>query len=63
LDFTFNKLSHLDDGIINVRQGFEVQLYVYGTGLTNNSEVKLTSSVAGVGHACKSQGLHVQTTR
>ena len=49
-----------DDGMINVRQGHEVRLDLYGIGLTKDSEVKLTSSVASAGHACKSQGLHVQ---
>ena len=50
----------LDDGVINVRQGHEVKLDIYGIGLHNDSEVKLTSSKASPGHACKSQGLHVQ---
>ena len=54
------KLYFSDDGVINVRQGYEVRLNIYGIGLTNESEVKLTSSVASAGHACKSQGLHVQ---
>ena len=49
-----------DDGVINVRQGHEVKLDIYGIGLHNDSEVKLTSSKASPGHACKSQGLHVQ---
>lgn len=56
-------LLFIDNGVINVRQGFEVLLHVYGFGLTNDSEVKLTSSVGGVGQPCKSQELHVQTTR
>ena len=48
--------------MINVRQGHEVRLDLYGIGLTKDSEVKLTSSVASAGHACKSQGLHVQVS-
>ncbi len=56
------KLSFPDDGIINARQGHEVRLDIYGVGLVEDSEVKLTSSVASAGHACKSQGLHVQVT-
>ena len=52
-----------DDGVINVRQGHEVKLDIYGIGLHNDSEVKLTSSKASPGHACKSQGLHVQVVK
>jgi len=49
--------------VINVRQGFEVSLQVYGARLSNESEVKLTSSVGGVGQPCRSHELHVQTMR
>ncbi len=58
-----NKSFISDDGVINVRQGNEVRLDIYGIGLTNDSEVKLTSSMASAGHACKSQGLHVQVNK
>ena len=49
--------------MINVRQGHEVKLDIYGVGLHNDAEVKLTSSMASPGHACKSQGLHVQVIK
>jgi len=49
--------------VINARQGHEVLLHVYGFGLTNESEIKLTSSAGEVGLPCKSKELHVQTMR
>lgn len=61
--FKVQKNTFADNGVINARQGFDVPLYIYGVGLSNDSEVKLTSSVGGVGLPCKSHGLHVQTMR
>ena len=50
-----------DEGIIMALMGAELNLHVYGFGLSNDSEIKLSSFPSKPGHICKSNILHVQT--
>ena len=50
-----------DEGRITALSGCELNLHVYGFGLTNDSEIKLSSFPSTPGHICKSDILHVQT--
>ena len=59
LFFFFTQFS--DKGIITALSGYELNLHVYGYGLTNDSEIKLSSFPSTPGHVCKSDILHVQT--
>jgi hypothetical protein len=59
INFSYSVIS--DKGIITALQGYELDLHVYGFGLTNDSEIKLSSFPSTPGHICKSDILHVQT--
>eukprot|EP00094_Tigriopus_californicus_P003006 TCALIF_02895-PA protein Name:"Similar to CNNM2 Metal transporter CNNM2 (Homo sapiens)" AED:0.03 eAED:0.03 QI:0/0/0/0.5/1/1/2/0/940 len=54
-------VSYQDDGTIKALRGKDLDLTVYGIGLTNETLVKLTTAQAEFGQPCKSDNYHVQT--
>ena len=50
-----------DDGVIEVLEGYELPLVVYGHGFTKDSQVILSTSIGELGEDCKSDETHIKT--